>query len=143
MGISREIRRAYFNIPRTEAARSIAATFSGRPYIVVHEQSSVKTLPIVEKLKAAGETRLILDLNRNQVDRASDPLGHDLAELVVNLPLVDYTYLMEGAEELHMIESSIYCMTSHLDLSKVKRRVCYEPWGGNAERLGVFETGTI
>jgi hypothetical protein len=143
MGLDRAIRRTYFHIPRTEAARSIADALSGRPYIVVHEQSSMKTLPIVEKLKAAGETRLILDLNRNQVDRATDPLGHDLAELVVNLPLVDYTYLMEGAEELHMIESSIYCMTSHLDLSKVKRRVCYAPWGGNAERLGVFETGHV
>jgi hypothetical protein len=143
MGIDRNVRKTYFHIPRTEAARNIAATFSGRPYIVVHEQSSVKTLAIVEKLKAAGETRLILDLNRNQVDRATDPLGHDLAELVVNLPLVDYTYLMEGAEELHMIESSIYCMTSHLDLSKVKRRVCYAPWGGNSERLGVFETGHV
>lgn len=143
MNIERTIRRNYFHIPRTEAARSIADTLSGRPYIVVHEQSSMKTLKIVEKLKAAGETRLILDLNRNQVDRAADPLGHDLADLVVNRPLVDYTYLMEGAEELHMIESSIYCMTSHLDLSKVKRRICYKPWGGNAERLGVFETGTV
>jgi len=143
MGLDRAIRNNYFHIPRTEAARSIADALSGRPYIVVHEQSSNKTLPIVEKLKAAGETRLILDLNRNQVDRATDPLGHDLAELVVNVPLVDYTYLMEGAEELHMIESSIYCMTSHLDLSKVKRRVCYAPWGGNAERLGVFETGHV
>ena len=64
-----------------------------------------------------------------------------LAQLVVNKPLVDYTYLMELADELHMIESSIYCLASHLDLSKVKQRVCYEPWGGNAERLGVFTTG--
>ena len=42
-----------------------------------------------------------------------------------------------------MIESSIYCLASHLDLSRVKRRLCYAPWGGNAERLGVFETGQI
>jgi hypothetical protein len=34
-------------------------------------------------------------------------------------------------------------LASHLDLSKVKRKVCYEPWGGNSERLGVFETGTV
>jgi hypothetical protein len=65
------------------------------------------------------------------------------AEKVAGLPLLDYTELIEGAEELHMIESSIYCLASHLDLSKVKRKVCYEPWGGNAERLGVFETGTV
>jgi hypothetical protein len=143
MGIPREIRKSYFHVPRTEAARCLADSLKGRPYVIVHQQSSVETLPIVDKLRAAGETRLIIDLNKNQVDRATDPLGHDLAEQAVGVPLVDYTYLLEGAEELHMIESSIYCMASHLDLSRVKRRVCYKPWGGNAERLGVFETGII
>jgi hypothetical protein len=121
----------------------MADMFRGLPYILVHQQSSVQTIPIVEKLRKAGETRLILDLNKNQMNRATDPVGYDLAEHVVNKPLVDYTYLMENAEEIHMIESSIYCMASHLDLSRVKRRVCYEPWGGNAERLGVFETGKV
>jgi len=62
---------------------------------------------------------------------------------VVNAPVLDYTELMESADELHMIESSIYCLASHLHLGRVKRRVCYAPWGGNAERLGVFETGQI
>jgi len=143
MGLPREIRKSYFHVPRTPAARILADSLKGRPYVIVHQQSSVETLPIVEKLKAAGETRLIVDLNKNQVDRAADPLGHDLAQKAVGVPLVDYTYLLEGAEELHMIESSIYCMASHLDLSKVKRRVCYKPWGGNAERLGVFETGSL
>ena len=141
MGLPRDIRKSYFHVPRTEAAKVLADSLSGRPYIIVHQQSSAQTLPIVEKLRAAGETRLIIDLNRNQVDRATDPVGYALAEKAVGVPLLDYTYLLEGAEELHMIESSIYCMASHLDLSRVKRRVCYEPWGGNAERLGVFETG--
>jgi len=143
MGIPREIRTSYFHVPRTEAARVLADAFKARPYVLVHQQSSVQTLPIVEKLRAAGETRLIVDLNRNQVDAATDPRGHALAQLAVNKPLVDYTYLMENAEELWMIESSIYCLASHLDLSRVKRRVCFAPWGGNAERLGVFETGAV
>ena len=143
MGIPREIRTSYFHVPRTETAEALADAFKGRPYVLVHQQSSVQTLPVVEKLRAAGETRLIVDLNRNQVDAATDPTGHALAELAVNKPLVDYTYLMENAEELWMIESSIYCLASHLDLSRVKRRVCFAPWGGNAERLGVFETGQV
>jgi len=143
MAISKEIRRSYFHVPRTEAARGLAEVFKGRPYIVVHQQSSVQTIPIVEKLLAAGETRLIIDLNKNHVDPVKDPAGHALAQLVVEKPLLDYTYLIEGAEELHMIESSIYCLASHLDLGNVKRRLCYEPWGGDAERLGVFTTGTV
>ena len=143
MEIPREIRTSYFHVPRTQGARALADAFKGRPYVLVHQQSSVQALPIVEKLRAAGETRLIVDLNKNQVDAATDPTGHALAELAVNKPLVDYTYLMENAEELWMIESSIYCLASHLDLSRVKRRVCFAPWGGNAERLGVFETGQV
>jgi hypothetical protein len=140
MAIPREIRTSYFHVPRTEAAKELAAAFK-LPYIVVHQQSSVQKLKIVEKLRAAGETRLILDLNENHY-KPTDP-EYALAELVVNKPVLDYTYLMEGAAELHMIESSIYCLASHLDLSKVQKRFCYAPWGGNAERLGVFETGSV
>lgn len=143
LAIPREIRNSYFHVPRTEAAKALMTAFAGRPYIVVHQQSSVKTIPIVERMKAAGETRLIVDLNKNHVDPAVDPEGHALAELVVGKPLLDYTYLLELAEELHMIESSVYCLASHLDLRHVKLRVCYEPWGGDAERLGVFTTGTV
>jgi hypothetical protein len=140
MMIPREIRRSYFHVPRTEAARALAAAFHNVRYVVVHQQSSVQTLPIVEKLRAAGETRLIVDLNKNHYD--VETVTGSLAQLVVNKPVLDYTYLLEGAEEVHMIESSIYCLASHLDLSRVKRRVCYAPWGDNAERLGVFETGS-
>ena len=141
MAISRTARTNYFHVPRTQAAVSLAETFKHVPYIIVHEESSVQKLPVAKKLLAAGETRLILDLNKNHYE--STHTLYSLAQSVVNLPLVDYTYLLEGAEELHMIESSIYCLACHLDVSRVKKRVCYEPWGGNAERLGLFETGSL
>jgi len=136
----RAIRTAYFHVPRTPTAKSLAALYQGIPYIVIHEESSVQKLPIRKKI-LAGESRLILDLNKNQYEPTHTM--YPLAQHVVNRPLIDYTYLIESAEELYMIESSIYCMASHLDLSRVKRRVCYEPFGGNSERLGLFETGTI
>ena len=141
MAIPRDIRTRYFHVPRTEEARKLADTFVGRPYVLVHQQSSVKKLAIVSKLRAAGEKRLLLDLNENHYSVGDEE--YKLAQSVVNKPVLDYTYLLENAEELHMIESSIYCLASHLDLSKVGRRICYAPWGGNAERLGVFETGEV
>jgi len=128
-------------VPRTEAARQLASVFLNRPYILVHQQSSVQTLAILDKLRAAGEKRLLLDLNKNPYNIEDEE--YEIAQSVVNKPVLDYTYLLENADELHMIESSIYCLASHLDLSKVRRRVCYAPWGGNAERLGVFETGEL
>jgi hypothetical protein len=140
IALARDIRRTYFHVPIFPEARALAAAFQGVPYVVIHQQSSVKTIPIVQTLRAAGETRLLLDLNENHYERGQPEW--ELAEKVVNRPVLEYYLLIEGAEEIHMIESSIYCFASHLDLSRVKRKVCYEPWGGNAERLGVFETGT-
>lgn len=143
MGLPREIRRSYFFVPIVPQARSLAAAIhaTNRPYILVHQQSSFKTLPIAESLLAKGETRLILDLNKNHYQPTQPEWA--LAEQVVNRPVLEYYLLFQGADEIHMIESSLYCFASHLDLSRVRRKVCYEPWGGNAERLGVFETGHL
>ena len=141
MMISREIRNSYFNVPRSLVSKKLHERFCDIKYIVVHEESSVQKLPIAAQLMAKGETRLILDLNKNPY--AKEHGWWAAAEKVAGRPLLDYIDLIEGAEEVHMIESSVYCLTSHLNLSKVKRKLCYEPWGGNAERLGLFETGTI
>ena len=141
LGLDPVIRKTYFHVPRTAAAAVLAAKFAQTPYVLVHQQSSVKTLPIVAALRTAGETRLILDFNQNHYEPTQ--VEWALAELVVNRPLLEYTKLIEGAAELHMIESSIYCLANHLDLSRVGRKVCYEPWGDGAERLGLFETGLV
>jgi hypothetical protein len=142
IGIPFNVRLSYFHVPKTEKAFELASMYQ-QPYIVVHAESSVHKAEIGQLLIAKGETRLILDLNTNVYSRYTNPVEWELAQHVVGKPLMDYTVLIEGAAEIHMIESSIYCMASHLDLSKVQKRVCYEPWGGNAERLGTFTTGNI
>jgi hypothetical protein len=139
--LPREIRTEYFHVPHSPESNELRAKYAGRAYIVVHQQSSVKTLLIAEKLRELGETRLLLDINKNLYNPQTHPEEFALAQHAVGRPLLDYVDLLEGAEELHLIESSLYCLASHLDLSKPTRRTCYEPWGGNAERLGVFQTG--
>lgn len=141
MVIPRGVRTEYFHVPRLDEAKKLRERFGSIPYIVVHEESSVQKIPIAKQLLDGGETRLILDLNKNVYSSTGGWWA--AAEKVSGMPLLYYTDLIEGAEEIHMIESSVYCLASHLDLSNVKRKVCYEPWGGNAERLGVFETGNI
>ena len=141
MGIPPEFRKKYFHVPRSEEGKALRQRFGSIPYIVVHEESSVQKLPIAKQLMAKGERRLILDLNKNPYGTSHGWWAG--AEKVAGRPILEYIQLIEGAEELHMIESAVYCLASHLDLSTVKRKVCYEPWGGNAERLGVFETGFI
>lgn len=143
LGLPREIRTTYFHVPRTPAAAALAVAVlrrtAGRPYTIIHQQSSVQTLAVHKMLRAADSQRLLLDLNENHY--APDHPDWALAELVVNKPLTDYTHIIEAAASLHMIESSIYCLASHLNLPGGQERVCYEPWGGNAERLGLFTTG--
>jgi len=143
LNIPTDIRQSYFYIPRTEASKtlfiSLKSLVKDRPYIVIHQQSSVETIPIYEHIRTTQPDILILDLNTNHYPKEHPDF--QAAETVVNKPMLDYTYVIENAEELHFIESSIYCLASHLDLANVKQKLCYNPWGGNAERLGVFQTG--
>jgi len=126
MNIDRSVRKSYFHVPRRPQSKKLFKAFKGRPYIVVHQQYSNGEIPIVYKLLKEGETRLIINLNKNVVDLAKDPEGHAIAESYVNRKLfTDYVDLLENAEELHLLDSSIYCFTIHLDLSKVKRKVSY------------------
>ena len=54
-----------------------------------------------------------------------------------------YKELIENAKEIHCLESSFYCYASHLDLSKVEKKICYEPFDDSAKRMGVFQTGAL
>jgi hypothetical protein len=141
ISLPHHVRNTYFHVPETvpETVPGTLLEPIGQPYIVVHEQSSTLRVPIVENLK--GETRLILDLSKNNYSKEKNPVEWEKAEKVINKPILEYAHLLQNAEELHLVESSIYCFASHLDLSKVSKKICYEPWDGNAERLGVFTTG--
>lgn len=144
LGIPRTARKDNFRVAETEAAKILYESFKGRPYIVVHQNASTTTLPIVEKLRAAGEKRLIIDVNKNQVDKNADPEGYAIAEKCINRPFTEYVKLFEGADELHMIDSAVFCFAMHLDLSKVKKRVYYiRPGGPEIDNFGKFEEGKI
>ena len=83
----------------------------------------------------------IFDLNENHY-----PLGHPyyiIADMVANKPLYAYKRLLEEAAEIHLLESSVYCMASHLDLSRVSVKKCYEAFDSSNERIGVFETAHL
>jgi hypothetical protein len=142
-GLPRDVRQAYFHVPKfQEAADLLLKVRSVAPnYIVVHQQSQAKKLPIWDMLNKQDPNRLVLDLNENHYP--ADHPFHSVAELVINQPLLFYTFLLVNATEIHMIESSIYCMASHLDLRHVSKKVCYEACGGSNERIGVFETGVL
>jgi hypothetical protein len=140
LGLPASVRTTYFNVPYTAEAEELAAVYKvgfKMPYILIHQQSSVKKINLAEKF--LHSMILVLDINENHYPKSHN--FYELAAKAVNKPMLDYTRLAENATEIHLIESSFYCLISHLDLSCVQKKVCYDPWGGNAERLGVFETG--
>jgi len=140
--ISRSIRSEYFHMPTHPEAESLVRLIKqwSPQYIVVHQQSQHKKLPIWDKVaKTCSDP--ILDLNENHYE-----CGHPyyiIAEMVVNKPLYAYKLLLEQAAEIHLLESSVYCMASHLDLSKVAVKKCYDAFENSNERIGVFETAVV
>jgi len=141
--IPRSVRKDYFYIPtnpESDALVRLVKNWSSR-YIVVHQQSQNKRLEIWDKVAKSNTNDPIFDLNENHY-----PLGHPyyiLAEMIVNKPLYAYKGLLEQAAEIHLLESSVYCMASHLDLSSVVVKKCYDAFDSSNTRIGVFETATL
>ena len=142
MKLSRSVQKDYFYMPTDSEAESLLRLVKrwSPKYIVVHQQSQNKTLPIWDKV-AQRSSDPIFDLNENHYEP-----GHPyymIAEMVANKPLFHYKRLLEEATEIHLLESSVYCMASHLDLSRVLVKKCYDAFDSSNERLGIFDTATV
>ncbi len=142
-GIDRDIRQDFFYIEPTkegeERYEKIKSASPQNGYIVFHQEASHTTLNISSIFDK--DKYLLLDLNKNLYPE-NHPF-YTVANLVVNKSLDSHIQLLEGAREIHMIESSVYCMTTHLNLSKVFVKKCYKPFQNSNLRLGVFETGEL
>jgi hypothetical protein len=140
MKIPREFRTSYFYVTPYKESLELYNEIAKRQkeYILIHQNSSQKKIDIFNSLKT---NLLVLDINENHYDKTHK--FYDLAQLVVNQPMLLYKELIENAKELHCIESSFYCYASHLDLSRVEKKICYEPFDDSSSRIGVFQTGTL
>jgi hypothetical protein len=140
MKIPREFRTKYFYVAPYKESLDLynEITRKEKEYILIHQNSSQKKIDIFGSLKT---NLLVLDINENHYDK-NHPFYY-LAEMVVNKRMLFYKELIEGAKEIHCIESSFYCYASHLDLSRVEKKVCYEPFDDSSSRVGVFETGFL
>jgi hypothetical protein len=144
LAIPRSVRQTYFYIPESQEANNLLQIIRTRSprWIIVHQQSQNKKLPIWEHVYAkVGETIPILDLNQNHY-----PEGHtwwSVGDVVIGKPLFWFRRILEESEEIHLLESSVYCLASHLDLSRVKDKVCYDAFDNSNERIGIFRTDSL
>jgi len=135
MDIPRIVRKSHFRVPITVASNTLYESFSGRPYIIVHQEASTHTLPIIRRLRVAGETRLIINLSKKPTEQDG--------VISIYKPFIDYARLMEEAEEIHLIDSSIFCFAMFLNLERVNKRVYYvRPGGALTDSFNVFEAVT-
>ena len=143
LSLPRTIRTSYFYVPDFQEGLEILNTIQevSKEYILIHQKSSQKTIDIFSELAKANPEIPILDINLNHY--SSEHKFHQIGELVVNKPMIIYKQLIMGAKEIYCLESSFYCFASHLDLSKVEKKICYLPHDDSANRLGVFTTGNI
>ena len=140
MEMPREYRTKYFYVPNYDKAYELFKNIN-QPYILIHQNSSQKKIDIYNHIQTQYPDMLVLDINANHY-----PEGHKyhiVAQTVVNQPMMMYKNLIENAKQIHCLESSFYCFASHLDLSKVEKKVCYEPFDNSAKRIGVFSTGVL
>lgn len=137
----RDIRTRYFHVPTLPESLALYEGLKGQPYCVVHQQSSMKTMPIWDSLHARSPELLLLDINTNHYPEGHP--FHEAAASVVGKPLLHYKTLLEKAREIHLLESSLYCFASHLDLSTVEVLYCYDAFDKSNERLGIFKTAQL
>jgi hypothetical protein len=140
-GIPRSIRQNYFHIPNFPETQALyeAVTKISPTYVVVHQQSSTGSQDLWTRATERNPDCPVLDVNVNHYP--TDHRWFAAAEAVVNQPVLFYKKLLENAKEIYMIESSVYCLTSHLDLSKVEKKFAYGTCDNSEKRIGVFETG--
>lgn len=120
MKIDRSIRYTYFHVPETPAARALVPDI---PYMFVH-QTFTGTGGGVIRSMITWDINDILTLDPNINFYPKEHPWHTLAESVVNRPFLDYTELIRHAKEIHVVNSSFYCLAAHLELDTLVAR-CY------------------
>ena len=67
----------------------------------------------------------VLSNKRGQIIYPDGIIFHpDKASAISNV-ILDYGYIMENAEEIHILDSAFYCLSNYLDLSNVKKKIVY------------------
>jgi hypothetical protein len=133
--IPRSFMKDYFHIPRLEEYKQLWEQMPAR-YIFIHEEASKQKVDIFSKLNT---DLLVLDPNKNHYTE-----GHpyyEKAQLTVNKPSpVWHMYIIENAEELHLVESCYISLAHQLDISRVKKKMGYlKRLGDSIATFGIFQ----
>jgi len=95
------------------------------PYIILHTDGSNSIINPHKYDVIDVENNIIIDVNFNFYKK-----GHkyyNIAQKFINLQsILYYVKLLENANEFYLIDSCIHAMCLVIDISKVKKKVCYQ-----------------
>jgi len=137
MNLDPKMRTIYFRHAHCHEAEILKESLT-EPYVVIHESKSSASIDLANKFDL--DKQLVINICHNVY-----PMGHhyyDMAQRCVNRPLPCYIEILQHAEELHLIESSLACLAIHLDLSEVEVKKIYEA-SSNFINLNIFTEGKI
>jgi GNAT superfamily N-acetyltransferase len=130
LGLPYEIRKLFFfvkpvnelELPKNEYIFTHAGTSNTKNKTITHNWDI--------------DTTLTIDPNTNHY-----PVGHTwhtIAEGYVNKPFLQYKRLLENAKEIHVTDSSFYCLTCFLNCTASKK-VCYDRNTGECSKEYFFQ----
>ena len=125
LGLNQSMRTSHFYVPEKLESKQLYESIK-IPYILVHRKSSVTDA--VNIVKWDLNQTLTLDPDTNLYSPGH--IWHELAQTFVNKPFCYYYDTIRHAQQLHLVNSSFYCMALVLKLDATLR-VCYDRNNGS------------
>jgi hypothetical protein len=127
LGLDPDIQSKYFWVSPPKFSVKITV-----PYIFVHQETSSKTINLIQ-----WDINEILTIDPNKNLYPSDHPWHKRAGVCVGHLVADYSELLIGAEQVHLMDSCFYCFARYLPL-KATVKICYERESGQPSEIYKF-----
>jgi hypothetical protein len=133
LALDPNIRDTYFHISEPKESIELYSQIKDKEYIFIHEKSSNNSVNLV---LWDISTILTIDPNANHYD-VTHP-WHEVAQKFVNQPFLHYIDTIKYAKELHVVNSSFYCLASRVCSSTTKVKIRYDRETGKLADDGRF-----
>lgn len=134
MDLPQEFRTKYFYVPETSESLDLYSVLKDMKYIFIHRQTSDQLLDVITW---NINDIVTIDPDYNLYEE-SHP-WHSIAAQFVKKPFWHYYDTMRHANEIHLANSSFFCMAVYLKLNATKKRVHNRPAYIDKEFLKIWD----
>jgi hypothetical protein len=130
MNIDREVMKVFSKITKTHTSLNLKNILEGKfvnGYSLYHLVGSANSnsyqFDAINNSIKNDPDHLVIDVRENRY-----PIDHkyyEIANLFINLPILDYCDIIMTAKELHFVNSSFFCLAARICDNKDQIKVCY------------------